>query len=247
MNPTQTSDAQIPVPAAPVVDECENRAVSIRLAAPDDFLKASHGEVKKPETINYRTFRPEKDGLFCERIFGPERDYECHCGKYRGQKHMGIVCDKCGVMVTTSRERRKRMGHIKLAAPCAHIWFFSVTPSRMGNLLAMKKTELERVVYFQDYVVLDPGESDKKKGFFDRLGSVFSTAKVVQLSRKRFEEFSGQLNKRCDFVGSGLGSLGLRTQRLSTQALIELYYNSYNPDLFQRQPLEDVNKLRIET
>ncbi|MBT7012069.1 MAG: DNA-directed RNA polymerase subunit beta' [Planctomycetes bacterium] len=164
MNPTQTSDAQIPVPAAPVVDECENRAVSIRLAAPDDFLKASHGEVKKPETINYRTFRPEKDGLFCERIFGPERDYECHCGKYRGQKHMGIVCDKCGVMVTTSRERRKRMGHIKLAAPCAHIWFFSVTPSRMGNLLAMKKTELERVVYFQDYVVLDPGESDKKKG-----------------------------------------------------------------------------------
>ncbi|MBL7008137.1 MAG: DNA-directed RNA polymerase subunit beta' [Planctomycetes bacterium] len=137
--------------------------VSIRLGSPEDFRSASYGEVKKPETINYRTFRPEKDGLFCERIFGPERDYECHCGKYRGQKHMGIVCDKCGVMVTTSRERRKRMGHISLAAPVAHIWFFSVTPSRIGNLLGMKKTELERVIYFQDYVVIDPGESDFKE------------------------------------------------------------------------------------
>jgi DNA-directed RNA polymerase subunit beta' len=141
----------------------EDLSVSIRLASPEDFRGASHGEVKKPETINYRTFRPEKDGLFCERIFGPERDYECACGKYRGQKHMGIVCDKCGVMVTTSRERRKRMGHINLAAPVAHIWFFSVTPSRIGNLLGMKKTELERVIYFQDYVVIDPGDSDFKR------------------------------------------------------------------------------------
>ncbi|HEX9793677.1 MAG TPA: DNA-directed RNA polymerase subunit beta' [Planctomycetota bacterium] len=137
--------------------------VSIRLASPEDIRANSYGEVKKPETINYRTFRPEKDGLFCERIFGPERDYECHCGKYRGQKHMGIVCDKCGVMVTTSRERRKRMGHINLAAPAAHIWFFSVTPSRIGNLLGMKKTELERVIYFQDYVVINPGDSDYKR------------------------------------------------------------------------------------
>ncbi|MHC4824822.1 MAG: DNA-directed RNA polymerase subunit beta' [Planctomycetota bacterium] len=141
----------------------DSLSVSIRLASPEDFRSASFGEVKKPETINYRTFRPEKEGLFCERIFGPERDFECACGKYRGQKHMGIVCDKCGVMVTTSRERRKRMGHINLAAPVAHIWFFSVTPSRIGNLLAMKKTELERVIYFQDYVVVDPGESDFKK------------------------------------------------------------------------------------
>jgi len=137
--------------------------VSIRLASPEDIRAQSYGEVKKPETINYRTFRPEKDGLFCERIFGPERDFECHCGKYRGQKHMGIVCDKCGVMVTTSRERRKRMGHINLAAPVAHIWFFSVTPSRIGSLLGMKKTELERVIYFQDYVVIGPGESEYKQ------------------------------------------------------------------------------------
>ena len=159
-NPATTPAAEAPRPAGYMGD---NLSVSIRLASPEDFRSASHGEVKKPETINYRTFRPEKDGLFCERIFGPERDYECACGKYRGQKHMGIVCDKCGVMVTTSRERRKRMGHINLAAPVAHIWFFSVTPSRIGNLLGMKKTELERVVYFQDYVVVDPGESEFKK------------------------------------------------------------------------------------
>ena len=152
-----------PPPQAPGLEDKEALQVSIRLASPEDFRSASYGEVKKPETINYRTFRPEKDGLFCERIFGPERDYECHCGKYRGQKHMGIVCDKCGVMVTPSRERRKRMGHINLAAPVAHIWFFSVTPSRVGNILGMKKTELERVIYFQDYVVLDPGESEFKK------------------------------------------------------------------------------------
>jgi DNA-directed RNA polymerase subunit beta' len=138
-------------------------SVSICLASPEEFRKASFGEVKKPETINYRTFRPEKDGLFCERIFGPERDFECACGKYKGQKHFGITCDKCGVLVTTSRERRKRMGHITLAAPVVHIWFFSVTPSRIGNLLGMKKTELERVVYFQDYVVTDPGESEYKR------------------------------------------------------------------------------------
>jgi DNA-directed RNA polymerase subunit beta' len=165
----QPTDTAIPTPAPPAppavaaVDQRDALAVSIRLASPEDFRSASFGEVKKPETINYRTFRPEKDGLFCERIFGPERDYECACGKYRGQKHMGIVCDKCGVMVTTSRERRKRMGHINLAAPVAHIWFFSVTPSRIGNLLGMKKTELERVIYFQDYVVIDPGESEFKK------------------------------------------------------------------------------------
>ena len=115
---TATTAPVPPVPAPPVsaVDRRDALAVSIRLASPEDFRSASFGEVKKPETINYRTFRPEKDGLFCERIFGPERDYECACGKYRGQKHMGIVCDKCQVMVTTSRERRKRIGHINLAA-----------------------------------------------------------------------------------------------------------------------------------
>ena len=112
--------------------------------------------MKKPETINYRTYRPEKDGLFCERIFGPEKDWECACGKYRGMKYKGMICDRCGVKVTHSRVRRKRMGHIELAAPVVHIWFFKAMPSRLGNLLDMKTTSLEKVIYFQDYVVIDP-------------------------------------------------------------------------------------------
>ena len=134
-------------------------AVHINLATPDLIRSWSYGEVKKPETINYRTYRSEKDGLFCERIFGPERDWECFCGKYKGIKHKGIICDRCGVKVTHSRVRRKRMGHISLAAPIVHIWFFKAMPSRLGTLLNMKTSSLERVVYFQDYVVIDKGDT----------------------------------------------------------------------------------------
>ncbi len=135
-------------------------SVKITLASPNDIRSWSFGEVKKPETINYRTYRPEKDGLFCERIFGPERDYECACGKYKGTKYKGIICDRCGVKVTHSRVRRKRMGHINLAAPIVHIWFFKALPSRLGTLLAMKTGDLEKIIYFQDYVVIDGGTSD---------------------------------------------------------------------------------------
>ncbi len=130
-------------------------AVKVTLASPNDIRAWSYGEVKKPETINYRTYRPEKDGLFCERIFGPERDYECACGKYRGVKYKGIICDRCGVKVTHSRVRRKRMGHINLASPIVHIWFFKSMPSRLGTLLGLKTTELERVIYYQDYVIIE--------------------------------------------------------------------------------------------
>ena len=132
-------------------------AVRISLASPHDIRSWSFGEVKKPETINYRTYRPEKDGLFCERIFGPEKDWECACGKYRGMKYKGMICDRCGVKVTHSRVRRKRMGHIELAAPVVHIWFFKAMPSRLGTLLDMKTTSLEKIIYFQDYVVTNPG------------------------------------------------------------------------------------------
>jgi DNA-directed RNA polymerase subunit beta' len=133
----------------------EYSAVTIKLASPEEIRSWSYGEVKKPETINYRTYRPEKDGLFCERIFGPEKDWECFCGKYKGIKYKGIVCDRCGVEITQARVRRKRMGHINLAAPCAHIWFFKTIPSRIGSLLAMKTSQLERVIYYQDYIVTE--------------------------------------------------------------------------------------------
>jgi len=142
------------------INEYEN--VRISMASPEDIRSWSYGEVRKPETINYRTYRPERDGLFCERIFGPERDWECSCGKYRGMKHKGIVCDRCGVKVTHSRVRRRRMGHINLAAPVVHIWFFKSMPCRLGNLLAMKSTDLQRVVYFQNYVVTDPKDTPLK-------------------------------------------------------------------------------------
>jgi len=137
-------------------------SVKIQLASPNDIRSWSFGEVKKPETINYRTYRPEKDGLFCERIFGPERDWECACGKYKGTKHKGIICDRCGVKVTHSRVRRKRMGHINLAAPVVHIWFFKALPSRLGTLLDMKTADLEKVILFQDYAVTDPGQTPLK-------------------------------------------------------------------------------------
>ncbi len=137
-------------------------AVKVTLASPNDIRSWSYGEVKKPETINYRTYRPEKDGLFCERIFGPERDYECACGKYRGTKYKGIICERCGVKVTHSRVRRKRFGHINLAAPIVHIWYFKAVPSRLGNLLAMKTGDLEKIIYYQDYVVVDPGDTELK-------------------------------------------------------------------------------------
>lgn len=139
-------------------------SVKIALASPNDIRSWSFGEVRKPETINYRTYRPEKDGLFCERIFGPERDWECACGKYKGTKFKGIICDRCGVKVTHSRVRRKRMGHINLAAPVVHIWFFKAIPNHLGTLLAMKAIDLEKIIYFQDYVVADPGQSPLKRG-----------------------------------------------------------------------------------
>jgi DNA-directed RNA polymerase subunit beta' len=134
------------------------------LASPNDIRSWSFGEVRKPETINYRTYRPEKDGLFCERIFGPERDWECACGKYKGTKFKGIICDRCGVKVTHSRVRRKRMGHINLAAPVLHIWFFKSIPNRLGTILGMKTSDLEKIIYFQDYVITDPGVTPLKAG-----------------------------------------------------------------------------------
>ena len=120
----------------------------------------SWGEVLKPETINYRSFKPEKDGLFCERIFGPVKDWECHCGKYKRIRYRGVICDRCGVEVTLSKVRRERMGHIELAVPVAHIWFFKTLPSPMGNLLDVTLRDLEKVIYYSNYIVIEPGQQD---------------------------------------------------------------------------------------
>lgn len=138
-------------------------AIQVSLASKEMVCSWSHGEVKKPETINYRTFKPERDGLFCAKIFGPTKDYECNCGKYKRMRHRGVVCEKCGVEVIQSKVRRERMGHIDLASPVAHIWFLKSLPSRIGTLMDMTLKELERVLYFESYIVLDPGETPLKK------------------------------------------------------------------------------------
>ena len=137
--------------------------IRISIASPERVLKWSYGEVTKPETINYRTLKPERDGLFCERIFGPTKDWECYCGKYKRVRHKGIICERCGVEVTDSKVRRHRMGHIKLAAPVSHIWFLKGIPSYLGLLLDMTLKDLEQVIYFNNYVVIDPADSEFKK------------------------------------------------------------------------------------
>lgn len=136
------------------------RGVQIALASGELIRQWSHGEIKKPETINYRTFKPERDGLFCAKIFGPTRDYECNCGKYKRMKHRGVICEKCGVEVIQSRVRRERMAHIDLAASVAHIWYLKSLPSKIGNLLDLTLKNMERVLYFDSYIVTDPGDSD---------------------------------------------------------------------------------------
>ena len=138
-------------------------AIRISLASPEKIMSWSFGEVTKPETINYRTFKPERDGLFCAKIFGPITDWECLCGKYKRMKHRGVICDKCGVEVTQAKVRRERLGHIMLATPVSHVWFFKGLPSRIGHLLDISLRDLERILYFEAYVVIDPGEAELKQ------------------------------------------------------------------------------------
>lgn len=173
-------------------------SMRIGLASPDQIRKWSHGEVKKPETINYRTLKPERDGLFCEKIFGPTRDWECHCGKYKRIRYKGIVCDRCGVEVTRSKVRRDRMGHIELAAPVSHIWYFKGIPSRMGLILDISPRSLEKVLYFASYIVLDPGDTPLMKKqllneseyreYRDKYGSAFKVGMGAEAVKKLLED-----------------------------------------------------------
>ena len=134
-------------------------SITISLSSPESIVKRSYGEVTKPETINYRTYKPERDGLFCEKIFGPTRDWECHCGKYKRIRYKGIVCDRCNVEVTEKKVRRERMGHIELVVPVAHIWFFRSLPNKIGTLLDIPSKKLEQVIYYEKYVVIQPGKA----------------------------------------------------------------------------------------
>ena len=141
----------------------EANCVTIGVASPETMRSWSKGEVKNPETINYRSYKPEKGGLFCEKIFGPTHDWECACGKYKRIKHKGVVCDRCGVEVTLSNVRRQRMGHLELAVPVSHVWFYKCLPSKIGMLLDISPSELEKVLYYEGWIVIDPGESDLRE------------------------------------------------------------------------------------
>jgi len=136
-------------------------SITISLASPEDILERSYGEVMKPETINYRSFKPEMGGLFCEKIFGPVKDYECHCGKYKRIRYKGIICDRCGVEVTRKAVRRERMGHISLSVPVVHIWYFKTLPNKIGHLLGLKSKDLEKVIYYENYIVIQPGTAKR--------------------------------------------------------------------------------------
>ncbi|MCE9544545.1 MAG: DNA-directed RNA polymerase subunit beta', partial [Planctomycetia bacterium] len=206
-------------------------SVKISLARPHDIRSWSFGEVKKPETINYRTYRPEKDGLFCERIFGPEKDWECSCGKYRGMKYKGMICDRCGVKITHSRVRRKRMGHIELAAPVVHIWFFKAMPSRLGNLLAMKTTSLEKVIYFQDYVVINAGDTPLKR-------QQLLTEEEFRSAREQYGEGSFEADMGAEAVRKLLVDMDL--VKLSEQLRIDLVETGS-----KQKAKELINRLKI--
>jgi len=168
--------------------------IQITIASPDQIREWSYGEVRKPETINYRTFKPEREGLFCAKIFGPIKDYECLCGKYKRMKYKGIVCEKCGVEVIQSKVRRERMGHIELAAPVAHIWFMKSVPTRIGILLDMTLRDLERVLYFENFVVVEPGLTSLKQN------ELLSEEQVM-----RYQEEFGQ-----DSFRAGIGAEAVR-------------------------------------
>ncbi|MES9666112.1 DNA-directed RNA polymerase subunit beta' [Bacillus nitratireducens] len=212
--------------------------MKIGLASPDKIRSWSYGEVKKPETINYRTLKPEKDGLFCERIFGPQKDWECHCGKYKRVRYKGVVCDRCGVEVTRAKVRRERMGHIELAAPVSHIWYFKGIPSRMGLVLDMSPRALEEVIYFASYVVTESGDTplDKKqllsekeyRAYRDRYGSTFQAAMGAEAIKKLLQDID--LDKEVDFLKEELKTAQgqRRTRAIKRLEVLEAFRNSGN-------------------
>src|SRR5512145_2169112 len=188
----------------PTVEDFDS--IRIGLASPEMIRAWSYGEVKKPETINYRTFKPERDGLFCAKIFGPVKDYECLCGKYKRLKHRGVVCEKCGVEVTQAKVRRERMGHIELASPTAHIWFLKSLPSRIGLMLDMTLREIERVLYFEAFVVIDPGMTEMQRG------QLLSDEMYLEAIEKHGDEFDARMG--AEAVHELLKSLDLQAEML---------------------------------
>ena len=191
-------------------------SISLKLASPEKVLESSYGEVLKPETINYRSYKPEKDGLFCEKIFGPVKDFECHCGKYKGIRYRGIICDRCGVEVTTKKVRRNRMGHITLAVPVVHIWFLKSIPSKLSYILGKSAKQLESVVYYENYLIINPGKSPYKR--FDLIDE---EAYLEMESEFGYEAVSQKEKEEESHFYASMGGQGLK-DALSALDLLEL-------------------------
>ena len=209
----------------------EFEAIRIGICSPDKILRESHGEVKKPETINYRTLKPEKDGLYCERIFGPTKDWECYCGKYKRVRHKGIICERCGVEVTDSKVRRHRMGHIKLAAPVSHIWFLKGIPSYLGLLLDMTLKNLEQVIYFNSYIVLDGGDSEFKK--------------LQLLSEEEYEDYMAEHEDSTLKVGIGAEAIKELLSEIDTKALAEEIRTELEGSVSVQKKSKLIKRLRL--
>ena len=185
-------------------------SIKIGLASPDQIREWSYGEVTKPETINYRTLKPERDGLFCERIFGPTKDWECHCGKYKRLRSKGKICDKCGVEVTRAKVRRERMGHIELAAPVSHIWYFKGIPSRMGLILDISPRRLDEVLYFAKYIVTDAGDLEDMPGSPLKKGQLLSEKEYADMREKYEDDFKAGMG--AEAVKYLLATIGLNNE-----------------------------------
>ena len=206
-------------------------AIRISIASPHKIRSWSHGEVKKPETINYRTFKPERDGLFCAKIFGPVKDWECNCGKYKRMKHRGVICEKCGVEVIQSKVRRERLGHIELACPVSHVWFFKGIPSRIGILLDMSLRELERILYFENYVVIDPRATGLKEREL--------------LTEERYRELLAEYGQGSFVAGMGAEAIRELLRRLDLDTLAETLRIEMRESVSLQKRKKTIKRLKV--
>ena len=223
-------------------------AIRISLASPEQIREWSYGEVLKPETINYRTLRPERDGLFCERIFGPTKDWECYCGKYKRVRYKGIVCDKCGVEVAPSRVRRERMGHIELASPVSHIWYVKGVPSRLGLLLDISPRNLERVLYFAQYIITEVDEDARNRTLQrherDLIGKLSKLDQELDIKILEIEERRNQAVRALDQqLEAGVEDMSKRLEQQSTAVLTEVEHLTKRLDNRLGKPTEEAIQL----
>ena len=220
--------------------------ITIGLASPEEIQEMSSGEVLKPETINYRTYKPERDGLFCERIFGPTKDYECHCGKYKRIRYKGIVCDRCGVEVTEKKVRRERMGHIELVVPVAHIWYFRSLPNKIGYLLGIPSKKLDAIIYYERYVVIQPGNAKNADGEPYQVYDLLTEEEYVDILEKfPNNDMLEDVDPNKFIAKMGAEAIEVLLSRLDLDALSFQLRDQANSDSSQQRKTEALKRLQV--